>query len=174
VSIVDRLVLDALVAEAERSPPGCIVEVGVYRGGSAIRLHGIAVAQQRELHLFDTFCGMPFQDSGDMHAVGDFGDHVSLPTLRQAMPHATFHVGIFPHTLTTDVSRIAFAHVDCDQYRSTVDCIDRLRPLMVDGGVMWFDDFADVPSARKAVLDRFSEDDLLKAPNGRVFVRISA
>ena len=159
-----------MLRRAEASPPGCLVEVGVYRGGSAILLYDIALHQGRTLHLFDTFAGMPFADEGDTHPVGDFGG-VDLMALRKAMPEAMFHVGTFPNTMPDDLKDIAFAHVDCDQYRSTLACIDRLWPLMVVNGVMWFDDFATVPAARRAVLERFSEEDLSPGLDGRVFMQ---
>lgn len=167
-SLVPMQTLQELVAKARSAPPGAFVEVGVYRGGSARLLHEVAVAQRRELHLFDTFEGIPFSAEDDKHRKGEFGD-VDLPFMRRALPHATFHVGLFPDTLPNDLTQIAFAHVDCDQHDSVLACIGRLWPRLVPGAVMWFDDF-ELAGARRAILSRFSEKSLRTASNERRWI----
>lgn len=161
--------LEALVAAATGAPAGAFVEVGVYKGGSARRLYNLAQKQKRQIYLFDTFTGMPFADDGDSHPVGHFKD-TDLSTLFLIMPNACFCQGIFPDTLPTHLANIAFAHIDCDQYRSITACIDHLGPLMVPGGIMWFDDTV-LSAGMRAVLGRFAPSRLEAAPEGRMFVR---
>ena len=50
---------------------GDMAEFGVFEGGSAAR---IAAACPKKVHLFDTFCGMPYSDSlsSGKHRTGDF------------------------------------------------------------------------------------------------------
>lgn len=159
-SLIGPTTLADLVQQAEHTPPGAWVEVGVYRGGSAQRLYIAAQQQRRTLWLFDTFTGMPFCHEGDAHPVGDFGN-VDLPALKAAMPAARFIEGVFPDTLTAKVLReiapIAFVHVDCDQYASVKACIEHLIPLMALGGVMWFDDPGCLESADRAVNETLAE-----------------
>lgn len=154
---------------ARVTPEGDFAEVGVYHGGSAKLLYKLAQQQLRRLYLYDTFHGMPFADPGDSHQPGDFAD-VSVDQLREAMPNAIFCIGIFPDTLLLRFRTLAFVHVDCDQYRSTLAAIDRLWPVLVEGGVLWFDDFATVPAAKRAVLSRFGEAELRETVAGRAYV----
>lgn len=141
----------AVVDISRSAPVGNIVEVGVWRGGCAWYLAELALERNVELHLFDTFTGIPVHSEIDIHAIGDFGD-TDFETVRGFIPCAHFHVGIFPDTLTDDVQNISVVHVDCDQYFSIKACIERLRPRMLPGGLMFFDDYG-MPGAQKAVHD---------------------
>lgn len=154
---------------ASASPPGCLVEVGVYKGGSAWHLAKIAAIQNRTLHLFDTFSGIPFSDEVDNHHEGDFAD-TSLVAVRAAIPDAVFHVGEFPATLPDDLVGIAFVHVDCDQYRSTQDAIACLFPRIVVRGVMLFDDYDCTRGATLAVQEAFGNA-VERTTMGRAYVR---
>lgn len=158
-SLISANALAELMEEARRAPSGDFVEVGVYQGGSAaalaqvVREHG-----GRRLWLFDTFAGIPFQLEGvDHHQPGDFAD-TSMEEVQRAIPEGTCVSGIFPQTLSDDVGPIAFAHIDCDQYQSVLDCIDHLGPRMVSGGVMVFDDPDVLAGAALAVRERFAGD----------------
>jgi hypothetical protein len=144
---------ETMLRLAETTPPGCFVEFGVYQGGSAWRLARLAEAQGRACHLFDTFCGMPYQSAIDPIPVGHLGD-VDLDAVKRLIPTAIFHVGVFPETMT-DIGSLAFAHIDCDQYQSCVAAIERFIPLLVEHGIMLFDDYNVTPGVRKAVDDAF-------------------
>jgi predicted O-methyltransferase YrrM len=154
-SIISPDLVNELVETARAAPPGDLVEVGVYQGGSAAALGGVAREQGRRLFLFDTFSGIPHADpERDHHKVGDFAD-TSLDSVRAAIPDAICMPGVFPDTLTPDVGPIALAHVDCDQYASVRACCIALGPLMVPGGVMVFDDYDALQGARVAVDEVF-------------------
>lgn len=156
-SLISENLRRDLVETARSAPPGDIVEVGVYQGGSAYQLAEVAREQGRRIFLFDTFTGIPMQGEHDRHPVGDFGD-TSLEAVKQAIPDAIFVVGTFPETLEgVDVGPIAFAHIDCDQYESVKACCVHLAPLMTRGGVMVFDDYAMLEGATLAVDEVFGQ-----------------
>lgn len=175
-SLIASGALEDIVMLAKGTPPGCFVEVGVYQGGSAWHLLQVAKEQERQLHLFDTFTGIPVKAPIDTHKLGDYGD-VSLDSVKAALDGAVFHVGIFPGTLRKAFAlprdyppppeKIAFVHVDCDQYDSITACIDHLFPLMVKGGIMLFDDCYSLPGATAAVEGRFPDKDIHKAQNAK-------
>lgn len=159
-SIVGTPQLNALLRVAEGCPLGDFAEVGVYKGGSAQRLYKVAQRQGRELHLFDTFRGVPICEPDlDRHKVGDFAD-VDLPALREAMPEARFYVGTYPNTHPLIMGPLAFVHCDCDQYASYRAVIDNLWPLVVSGGILWFDDYPYLAGAKKAVEETFIPGEL--------------
>jgi hypothetical protein len=61
--------------------------------------------------------------------------------------------GLFPGSAEAFDKRISFAHVDMDLEKSTEDAIDWLRPRMVSGGVVVFDDYRwqNCPGVAKAI-----------------------
>ncbi len=144
---------------------GAFYEAGVFRGGTAlmfaemIRRH----SRQAELHLFDTFSGMPDTDPGrDLHRAGDFSatdlDSVQSRVGRDEFIH--YHPGYLPDTFAgREGDRIVFAHVDLDIYRSILDACAFIYPRLMPGGFMVFDDygFMSCPGARQAV-DEFFKD----------------
>lgn len=153
-SLIDCLVLDEMSALARNVPPGAFVEFGVYKGGSAYRLMQVARERGNDLYLYDTFSGIPFRGEFDQHDIGDFSD-TSYEAVRQLIPDAIFCRGIFPSSVVS-MPPLAFVHIDADQYQSYVDAFDVFEPLMVMGGVMWFDDIFCLASADKAINERYS------------------
>lgn len=152
-SAIDDGSLEKMAELARRTPPGCFCEVGVYRGGSAWYLAQVAREQGRELHLFDTFTGIPHEQPGDSNHVGEFGD-TNVEDVRAAIPDATFHVGVFPETMPWFIGDVAFVHCDCDQYESVRAVIDTLWPKVVSGGIIVFDDENTV-GGKKAIMETF-------------------
>jgi O-methyltransferase len=152
-SVILAAKLANLSSIAFDTPPGNFAEVGVYQGGSAFYLAKVARKQRRELHLYDTFSGMPHAEEFDTHKIGDFGN-TSLASVQTYVPDAIFHPGVFPETLTDDVQEMAFVHCDCDQYRSVLSVIDCFWPRMVSGGIIAFDDM-DTIGGRMAIHKRF-------------------
>jgi O-methyltransferase len=165
-SLINQEMLATMRALAAGTPPGALVEVGVYKGGSAAVLNEVAQEQGRALYLFDTFDGMPFQGPLDLHRVGDFAD-TSAAAVLALCPGAIICEGIFPHTLG-ETGLVAFVHADADQYQSTLDVCERLGPRMVAGGLMLFDDYC-LDGCRTAVDESYPERELLL--DGRALVR---
>ena len=173
-SLITHSVLNELAETARQVPPGDFVEVGVYQGGSAWVLGGVAREQGRKLWLFDTFSGMPYADlSIDHHRKGEFGD-TSEEKVREAIPDAILVPGVFPKTLKDAIGlgleSIALAHIDCDQYKSVRACCSQLGPLMMPGGVMIIDDYDALEGARKAVAEVFNGRVEI-SPQGKARVR---
>lgn len=147
---------------------GDFAECGVYKGGTAFLIayaqydRGI---QDKRLHLFDTFTGMPAEAGKDpsKHRENDFGD-ISLPAIRkylQDFPFIAFCSGFIPETFKTVKDRkFAFVHVDVDLYQTAKDCCNFFYDRMVQGGVMIFDDygFPRYRFAEKRAVDEFFHD----------------
>jgi O-methyltransferase len=163
-SIVSFRQLEAMYALAERSPPGAFAEIGVYQGGSAEVLYKLALKQNREIYLFDTFTGTPNSIPAlDKHKVdAEFAAPGIENKIRKLMPLAHLRVGIYPYTHPQEMPGVAFLHVDCDQYLSYKAVIRRMWPLVVPGGVMLFDDYPYLDGAKKAVEEHFDPKNLFK------------
>ncbi len=167
-SAISERAVEDLCDIAAHAPPGAFVEFGVYRGGSALKLAAVARAQNRPLYLYDTFTGIPFKDEIDSHAVGDFRD-TDVAGVRAAIPDAVVVQGLFPESLI-DMRPIAFVHVDADQYRSVKAACEVFPPLMVDGGLMLFDDYGCLKGATAAVHEHFRGFE--RTRHGKALVRI--
>lgn len=168
-TLLDHAALRQLKNLALNAPPGCFVEVGVYKGGSAWHLSEIAKKQQRNIYLYDTFEGIPYRDVMDYHKEGDFND-TSYEIVKNSIPYANVIKGIFPDS-AINMESIAFVHIDCDQYKSIKDSVNYLLPKMVPNGIIIFDDYNWLDGATLAVNELFPIESLipLEAPhsNGR-------
>ena len=148
-SAIPEPYLESLLYYASRAPAGAIVEVGVYRGGSALLLSTLG----REMFLYDTFEGIPFQGDLDGNPVGKFGD-TSFEMVKALLPQATVIKGLFPDSII-EMPPVAFVHADADQYESTKAIIEVMPQRMVRGGMILFDDFgvSDCEGCTKAVME---------------------
>ena len=157
--------------------PGCFVECGVWRGGSAMAA-ALTLAQEgdcnRELFLFDTFEGMTAPTSADQ--AFDGADATRL--LRQAdrteeiwccadladvrsnlastgYPAHRMHFVKGPVEETIPASPalppIALLRLDTDWYESTRHELRHLFPLLQPGGILIVDDYGHWQGARRAV-----------------------
>src|SRR6185369_3826324 len=144
--------------------PGDLAEVGVYKGGTAKLLAlTISPRAKKELHLFDTFTGMPAADAAaDCHHEGDLGD-TSLEAVQRSLRDCSnvhFYKGFFPATAgPIENLRFCMVHIDADIYKSVKDSCAFFYPRMEKGGIMVFDDygFPSCPGARKAVDEFFAD-----------------
>jgi hypothetical protein len=155
--------------------PGDLAEFGVYYGGSA-RLIATALPE-KSLHLFDTFSGLPEDDTapGGHHAKGEFACPLEVVKDNLRGCNVRFYPGTFPAS-TANVPAVVtfcFVHVDCDLYRGTVDAIQFFWPRLVTGGVLLFDDFdwPKCPGVAMAVRAFFSTGAIEVSSYNQAWVR---
>jgi len=142
---VQGRVITEMRTVAAATPPGCFMEVGVYQGGTAWHLCEIAKTQDRQVFLYDTF--------------------------ESRLPYATVIKGIFPDS-AVPMPPIAFAHIDCDQYRAIRQSVAHVLPMMVPGGIIWFDDVVDwIPGTMQAIKEMFG-DQYVVSDTKKVYVKI--
>ena len=156
MSLLDEPAIKELLRVVKFAPVGDFVEIGVFKGGSAYYLNEVCKEMKCTLHLFDTFEGMPFRGHLDIHPVGMFGN-VDFEFIKKQFPDAKIYKGIFPATLPEDLKNVSFVHVDCDQYESVKSVIEIMPERMVDGGLMYFDDYSNIPGAKKAIEDNLDD-----------------
>jgi predicted O-methyltransferase YrrM len=143
--------------------PGDVIEFGSYKGGNAIFLASVLkkLHPGRRVWSLDTFSGMPETDATvDAHRRGDFQD-VDLDELRRfcarkGLDNLEFVRGLFQDTAEGVLARsgpIALAHIDCDIYSAVAYSYDVVKPHMMPGGYIAFDDacFSSCLGATEAV-----------------------
>ncbi len=130
--------------------PGDIVEIGCHAGESTVVLQRVIqeLDPSRELHAFDSFQGVPPGDSAD-EGVYKPGDMAASQTKfnenfeRLGLKLPAVHAGWFEQTLPSSLpKRIAFALLDADLYRSTLQALEAVYPRLSPGaicllGVYW-------------------------------------
>jgi len=153
----------------EHQIPGEFVECGVWQGGcsAAIKLAEQVVplnAHQRQLHLFDSFEGLPpvqpidgpmaceWQQAVDASIYYD-NCAANLELVQKNFAHlgllndsVCFHKGWFENTIPAFVEnhadfKISLLRLDGDWYESTKVCLDYLYPLVSEKGVIIIDDY---------------------------------
>lgn len=134
------------LARQTRHLAGDIVEIGVWRGGTAALMAHASPA--KAVHLFDTFSGVAKGDpafdtfySGGEHA--DTNERIVEALFEKIGATCEIHRGIFPDdTLSCLPARISLAHIDVDTYHSVKQSFEALWPNVETNGIVVFDDFA--------------------------------
>ena len=185
---------------ADHRIPGAIVECGVWRGGSMQAVARTLLergAADRELHLFDTFAGMPppqdvdrrydGRPAAELLAERDRSRHIwaiaDLDDVRAGMAETGYpaarvhlHAGLVEETIPGEApGEIALLRLDTDWYSSTLHELEHLYDRVPSGGVVVLDDYGHWEGARRAVdefLGRRGER-LLLVPmaSGRIAVK---
>jgi len=132
---------------------GLFCEFGVYRGTT---INHIASLTNAIVHGFDSFDGLPEDWRGGFER-GTFRCD-QLPAVRS---NVELHKGLFeeslPEFLVNHPEQVAFIHVDCDLYSSTVTVLELLQHRIVPGTVIQFDEFFNYPGWQKGEYRAFAE-----------------
>lgn len=166
-----RTLLEDVLA---RNVPGSFVECGVWRGGASIFAKAVLTAHgaQRDVHLVDSFQGLPPPTTGNDHDWWSKWDYmrVSQEEVQSAFERfqlldsrVHFHKGFFRYALPAwraqDKSPIALLRMDGDMYESTTDELYNLWDSISPGGYVIIDDWG-LPECQKAMKDFFDRNKL--------------
>lgn len=139
-----------IVFYMSKIPSGHIVEYGSYLGGNAIFMAYLAreLYPGMKVYALDTYEGMPSTDLGvDLHRKGDFSD-ASFENLQSyidelKLDNLVLVKGLIENT-NEEVMRMAgaisLAYIDCDIAPAIKASYDGVKPYMVEGGYIVFDD----------------------------------
>jgi len=135
------------VARQLRGVRGNVLEVGVWRGGTAAVL-AVASADASHLWLADTFEGVTKATPVDTSYVGGEHADTSEEIVRRLLAQMdvtqfTILKGVFPDATGArmDGAAIKLCHIDVDTYQSAKDVFMWVWPRLVTGGVVIFDDY---------------------------------
>lgn len=138
---------------------GDIAEVGVYKGGSA---KIICETTKKQVHLFDTFEGLPKPHREDIHGRFKKGNlkasHKDVKNYLRKYKNCTMYKGLFPSTSKPIKNKkFSLVHLDADLYESTSKSLKFFYPRMSKGGVIICHDYAGVGGLRgvKKAVDEF-------------------
>lgn len=131
---------------------GCVVEVGVWRGGSAAIIASSLknAGRNNPLILFDTFKGVV--KASKLDSIYKNGEHsdVELQQVENFIesieyPNVVIRKGIFPNEVDlTEAERrrgISLIHINVDTYQSARDIFFSVLDDLLIGGMIVFDDY---------------------------------
>jgi hypothetical protein len=141
-------VLDHALAQTTLS--GHYLEFGVFTGGT---IRYIAKQLRRagqpnaSIHGFDSFEGLPEGWTGFNLGRSAFSTGGKMPKVPR---NVTLNKGWFSETISkwrdAVAGPVAFMHVDCDIYSSTVEILEGLYTRMQPGTVLVFDEYFNYPN----------------------------
>ncbi|HXW29706.1 MAG TPA: TylF/MycF/NovP-related O-methyltransferase [Xanthobacteraceae bacterium] len=140
----------SLVGQAGKLPPGDILEVGAWRGGSGclMALRSRSAGLAGTVYLCDTFRGVAGAGELDSAYVG--GEHadaseatVAALARRLGLDNVRVLAGVFPAETAHAIERATFrlCHIDVDVHDSARASFDWVWPRLVEGGMVVFDDY---------------------------------
>ena len=136
---------------------------------------------ERDLHLFDTFTGMPEPGAEDVsspydgyslhkrwrrhNSAGSEWAGIPADEVRAAVESTGYpperihlHIGMVEDTLPSEAPEgLALLRLDTDWYSSTKHELVSLYPRLAEGGVLIVDDYGHYEGARTAVDEYFAE-----------------
>ena len=154
---VDRLVnlYWALSGVLVAKVPGEVVEIGCNKGGTSVFLRMVMnhFDPHRELHVYDSFQGLPEPGPADQRAGGyslsaglcaASPDDVRASFAQRDLAPPVIHTGWFANSLPTELpDHLAFAYLDGDFYDSIMTSLQHVYPRMAPGAIAVIDDYCD-------------------------------
>lgn len=130
---------------------GALIEVGVWRGGSAALIAKSALLEgiTEPLYIADTFTGVAKAGENDTsyYKGGEHSD-TSIEVVNEVIQKCSTSnikilIGIFPEETAHLIleEKFRFCHIDVDVYQSAKDIVIWLWPKLVVGGIIVFDDY---------------------------------
>lgn len=121
---------------------GDYAEVGVFKGASAKAI--CEAKENKHLHLFDTFEGLPQISKTDSKFKTKMfrSSYQKVKEKLSKYQNVLIYKGLFPETgISIQDRKFAFVHLDVDIYQSTKDCLDFFYNRMSKNGILISHDY---------------------------------
>jgi hypothetical protein len=146
-------------ARAYAQLPGAMAEVGVYQGVSTKLI--CEAKGEKELHVFDTFEGLPDKSGTDVPRYKPSQYLCSLESVQEYLksyPNVHFHKGLFPESAKgLEEMKFRFVHIDVDLYESTKGCLEWFYPRLLPGAILVSHDYSLLAGVRQAFTEFFAD-----------------
>jgi O-methyltransferase len=141
--------------------PGLFLEVGSFRGGTALHICNAIEDKGVPFYCFDPFEKGGFEKLGDDDTAFkplDFTEtqYEAVARLLSSKPSARVVQGYFPSAAEgMNLRDIAFCHLDVDVYEATRDSLEYLAPRLASRSLIVVDDVGhrETPGVERAVLE---------------------
>jgi len=148
-NFIEHVIIAKAIMDVPPEVQGVVVECGCYKGGSSANLSLVCAAVGRQMHIFDSFEGLPEPGaadqnhlvlaSGEIHQYGQGYWRGSEETVRANLTRfgrvdvCTLHRGYFNRTLPDFKLPVVMAFLDADLRESTRECLSGIWPSLQDG-----------------------------------------
>ena len=157
-----------LALTATTKAQGCVVECGVWKGGTCAGMAEI-LGPEREYFLFDSYAGhidpepidgpAAFAWKADKSGPWYFDnavvgiEHADASMRKSGVPRYHLIKGLFEETLAKfePPTPIALLRVDCDWHASAMTCLRTLFPYLADDGILIADGYPDWDGYARAI-----------------------
>jgi hypothetical protein len=137
--VFEHVAMATRIMRTPKSLPGCIIECGCWKGGSAANLSLVAKLCGRTLNVFDSFAGLPSVPANEIHTytAGEYCG--ALPEVQGnilrcgALDCCRLHEGFFDATLPAFHEPAILIFVDVDLTISLKSCLKYLWPQLSEG-----------------------------------------
>jgi O-methyltransferase len=141
--------------------PGIYLEVGTFRGGTALHICNAIADRETAFYCFDPFEKGGYEKLGELDnwfKPNDFTEtrFELVRELLSSKPYAKVIQGYFPDVAEAlGLKNIAFCHLDVNTYDATQKCLEFLAPRISSRGLIIIDDYGmtETPGVAKAVTD---------------------
>ena len=167
---------------------GSVVEIGVYKGGSALTilnyLDSLALksptAEARSFFGLDTFSGFDYptaKESSDLIWLNThrlLGIHQSFNLVKKLLSSCStkfqlYVLDICRDSLPNDIISVSVANIDVDMYEPTKMALEKISPLVQNGGIILCEDATSTPALYGASL---ALKEFLETEEGANYIRI--
>lgn len=148
---------------------GAILEFGVYRGTSINHFarHLKSVGDNRTIFGFDSFSGFSEEWSGvsNLYPTGHFDLAGAVPVVEENVELVVGYIerSLPEFLLKKKFETVAFVHIDTDTYSPAKTALESLRPFLVSGSIVLFDELCGYPNWRnheyRALTEVFTQDE---------------
>jgi O-methyltransferase len=167
------------VAGANNRLPQSYFEFGCHSGrtfSAAMNAANYLKMEDFQFHAFDSFGGLPpTSDDDGYFEEGTFNtsekDFLKIVKKRtgKKLSSSSIHKGYYSESLTKELQeslpKAGVVYVDVDLYSSTVELFQFMKPLLVDGSVILFDDWYCFPFGDEGGEGLAMKEFLQKNPN---------
>jgi len=151
------------MVELTNGMDGCIAEVGVCSGSSAIIIQ--KAKDHRKLYLFDTFVGLIDVGDNDVGLYNGFAPYNEQEVRNLFKDDNTVEIinGYFPDIISENLNfndnKFSFVHLDVDTYLSTLKSLEFFYDKMIKNGIILSHDYRNcgTPGVEMAI-DEFFKD----------------
>ncbi|MEY3200917.1 MAG: hypothetical protein RIR70_467 [Pseudomonadota bacterium] len=171
-----------------RELPGDYVEIGVFKGGSALTalhfMEGVYASgvahQKRKAWLMDTFDGFDYPEAANsadaiwagthkIFGVAETMAYVGETLSGIKVEHQLVAGNICADELPAEIEQIAVANIDVDMYEPTLEGLRKVARRLVPGGIIICEDAAATPALYGAAL---AMEEFLSSAEGVGFLSV--
>ncbi len=146
---------------ARTAGPGVYLEVGSFRGGTALHICNAIADRKADFFCFDPFEKGGYEKLGELDKFFKPNDFTEtgferVKRLLSPRPYAKVIQGYFPDVAQgLDLKNIAFCHLDVNTYDATQRSLEFLAPRISSRGRIVIDDYGmtETPGVAKAIME---------------------